>query len=261
MRIEIVGAGRAAGALALASSRAGHAITAVIARNAPTREALVELVGGVDHSGTADLRLVAVSDGAIAEVAQSLVERDPVPTAHVSGSVSIDALRPLADIGVATGSLHPLQTMPDASTGADQLTGAWAAVTATEPFATELDAFAESIGCTPFRLADDDKAVYHAAASAASNYSNAALELAFRLMTAADVPFQATRPLVEATIANAYALGPAAARTGPIARGDRETVNRQLEAADSVGTVEFLAFRSMTEAAITLATSGDESAP
>ncbi|MGI9666267.1 MAG: Rossmann-like and DUF2520 domain-containing protein [Acidimicrobiia bacterium] len=256
MHIEIVGTGRAAGALALASHRSGHTITGVRGRSDEAVTRIAALVGSTE--GHPDLRLVAVSDGAIPVLAEQLVSADPIPTVHLSGSVSIHSLDPLATIGIPVGSLHPLQTLPDAETGAANLAGAWMAVTATEPLASTLDEFAESLGCRPFRLADEDKVLYHAAASAASNYTNAALELAYRLMTAADVPFESTRPLVEAAIANAYALGPMNARTGPIARGDRETVNRQMEAVDRVGVAEFIAFRSMTEAAITLSSMSQE---
>ncbi len=72
--------------------------------------------------------------------------------------------------------------------------------------------------------------MYHAAAAAASNYVIAALDLAGALVASASVPFEALVPLVRTAVDNAFSLGPATALTGPIARGDWDTVRGQFEA-------------------------------
>ena len=137
--------------------------------------------------------------------------------------------------------------MPCPVAGADSLPGAWVAITATSPLDGFLATFARSLGCVPFDLSDDNKAVYHAAAASAANYPLAALALAQRLFESSGVPFEASRPLVEAIVENAYAMGPEAALTGPIARGDTGTVSRQLAAVASVGETEDLVFRSFAK--------------
>ncbi len=86
------------------------------------------------------------------------------------------------------------------------------------------------MGGRPFDLDDEQKVVYHAAAAAAANFPVAALAVASDLFDAAGVPFEAAKPLVEAIVANAFDLGPRAALTGPVARGDAETVAAQLAA-------------------------------
>jgi predicted short-subunit dehydrogenase-like oxidoreductase (DUF2520 family) len=90
--------------------------------------------------------------------------------------------------------------------------------------------FSASLGCLPFDLSDDVKPLYHAAAAAAANYTLTTLDLSLALFEAAGVPFEAAHPLIEATVANAFDLGPAGALTGPVARGDTATVASQIAA-------------------------------
>ncbi len=154
----------------------------------------------------------------------------PTPTVHVSGAVPVSALDEIAATGVQVGSLHPLQTLPDAERGAARLEGSWMAVTAEEPLRSLLHEFAVSLGCQPFDLLDDVKPLYHAGAAAAANYTLTTLDLSLALFEAAGVPFEAAHPLIEAIIANAFELGPAGALTGPVARGDSATVAGQVSA-------------------------------
>lgn len=229
MNIAVVGSGRAGGALAIAASRCGHAITSIEGRNPASVERLKSLV---DVSpGRPDVRIIAVSDDAISEIAAVVADlADPVPTVHVSGAVPVSALGSIASTGVQIGSMHPLQTLPDAERGAVRLEGAWMAITAEEPLRTQLHELAASLGCRPFDLDDHVKPLYHAAAAAAANYTLTTLDLSLALFEAAGVPFEAAHPLIEAIIANAFDLGPAGALTGPVARGDATTVARQVEA-------------------------------
>jgi predicted short-subunit dehydrogenase-like oxidoreductase (DUF2520 family) len=149
---------------------------------------------------------------------------------HLSGSTSIAVLEPLRAIG-PIGSFHPLQTLPDAEAGSARLEGAWVGVTSDDDLLSDdLFRLARSIGARPFELPDGAKALYHAAAAAAANYPLAALAMAQRLFEEAGVPFQAAGPLVRAVVENAFTLGPEAALTGPIARGDVGTVERHREA-------------------------------
>jgi predicted short-subunit dehydrogenase-like oxidoreductase (DUF2520 family) len=237
MRLTLVGPGRAGLAVALAASASGHDIVSVAARRP---EAAAEAAARVGASAVAigdrlpdtDLVVVAVKDDAIGEVAAALAASSGgIPAAvHLSGLATVDALRPLRDGGTAVGSFHPLQTLPTPEAGAARLAGAWIAITADPPLRTTLRGLAESIGARAFDLADDAKALYHAAAAAAANFPLAALAMAADLFAAADVPFEAARPLVEAVVANAFDLGPRSALTGPVARGDVGTVGSQIAA-------------------------------
>lgn len=236
MKIALVGPGRAGTALAHAIQLAGHDVVAVAGRNAENTAAVADrldalpLAIGEPIPGV-DLIVIAVRDDAIAGVAADLADAvaDAGAVVHVSGATSVDDLHPITARGTATGSFHPLQTLPSPEAG-QRLDGAWIAVTAAEPLRSALHDLATSIGARPFDLGDDDKALYHAAASAASNFPVAALGVAHDLFAAAGVPFEAARPLVEAAVANAFDQGPRAALTGPVARGDRKTVAAQMEA-------------------------------
>jgi predicted short-subunit dehydrogenase-like oxidoreductase (DUF2520 family) len=193
--ITVIGAGRAGSAIAARLRERGVAV----------RE------GG-------ELRLLCIPDRAIVEVARSI---EPGPwVAHVSGGTPLAALDP----HTARFSVHPLQTLTKAR-GPEQLDGAWAAITAESD---DGDAralwLAETLGLRPFALADDKRALYHAGASIASNFLVTLYRVAAQLVGDADVPPEALVPLMKRTIENGFDL------TGPIARGDWDTVERHLVA-------------------------------
>ena len=236
MNIIVVGPGRAAMSLATVARAAGHQVVGVLARGDATQSAVAlgaaELTWD-DPLPTADLLLIGVRDEAIAGVAEKLapVAGNVSAAVHLSGSLSIEVLRPLQRAGVAIGGFHPLQSLPNSEVGAKRLPGSWVGVTGDTPQTTDmLNGLAESIGTTPFDLPDEARPLYHAGASVAANYLVANLALAKRLFDGAGVPWQAARPLVEAVAGNLFELGPEAALTGPIARGDLGTVREQLAA-------------------------------
>ncbi len=237
LQITIVGPGRAGMALALACRGAGHRVAAVVGRDRGRTAAAAASVDAValalhEPLPGGDLLVLAVSDDAIAPVAQLIGTRATgySGVVHLSGFVTLDAMAAFDDVGVATGSFHPLQTMPTPETGAARMAGAWVGITASEPLRTLLRALASSLGAEPFDLVDGAKPVYHAAAAAAANLPLAALTMASDLFDAAGVPFAAAEPLVTAVVANAFELGPRSALTGPVARGDVGTVVGQLRA-------------------------------
>ena len=165
-----------------------------------------------------DVVLICVPDRSIAEVAASV---EPGPwVAHVSGATPLAELAPHE----RRFGLHPLQTFT-LRRGAEQLDGAWAAVTAeseeARAVATEL---ATLLGLRPFPLEDDRRAAYHAGAAIASNYLVTLRHAAGSLLEAAGAPPEALDPLMLRTIENGFEL------TGPIQRGDWETVDRHLDA-------------------------------
>ena len=235
--ITAIGLGLMGAALARAIQRAGHDIVAVAARDpqqaedAAARFDATALAIG-DPMPPVDLVLIAVRDDAIGEVAAALapVIGDAGGVVHLSGATPVAVLRPLATMGIQTGSFHPLQTLPTADVGAERLDGAWIAVTAPPPLADTLRGLATSFGGRPFDLDDEQKATYHAAAAAAANFPLAALMVSHDLFVAAGVPFEAARPLVETMVANAFEQGPSQSLTGPVARGDVDTVVAQLAA-------------------------------
>jgi predicted short-subunit dehydrogenase-like oxidoreductase (DUF2520 family) len=201
--VTVIGAGRAGSAIAARLRERGLAV----------RE-------------DAELRLLCVPDRMIAEVARSI---EPGPwVAHVSGGTPLAALDPHEH----RFSVHPLQTLTKRR-GPEQLDGAFAGLTAETGEALERATWlAETLGLRPFVLADDKRAVYHAGAAIASNFLVTLYRVASSLTAEAGAPPDAIVPLMARTIENGFEL------TGPIARGDWETVERHREALRDTGFSE-----------------------
>jgi predicted short-subunit dehydrogenase-like oxidoreductase (DUF2520 family) len=165
-----------------------------------------------------DVVLLCVPDRAIAEVAVGL---EPGPwIGHVSGGTPLAALAPHE----RRFSLHPLQTFTR-DRGPEQLDGAWAAVTGeSEEALTVATSLAEVLGLHPIALADEHRALYHAGAVIASNYLVTLRRAAGELLAAADIPPESLDPLMRRVVENGFQL------TGPLQRGDWETVERHRSA-------------------------------
>ena len=165
-----------------------------------------------------ELVLLCVPDRAIAEVARDTAVGPWI--AHVSGATPLAALDP----HVRRFGLHPLQTFTRAR-GAEQIDGAYAAVTSENDDAHAVGVWlAETLGLRPFALADEKRVAYHAGAAIASNYLVTLRRAAGSLLEAAGAPAEALDPLMRRTIENGFEL------TGPIARGDWETVESHVAA-------------------------------
>ena len=167
----------------------------------------------------AELVLLCVPDAVIRDVARDLAPGHGW-IAHVSGGTPLAALDPHE----RRFGLHPVQTFTRAG-GPEQLDGAFAAVTAETPEARERGfELARLLGLRPFELADDARPLYHAGAAIASNYLVTLHRVASELFRSAGAPPEALVPLMQRTIENGFEL------TGPIERGDWETVEAHREA-------------------------------
>jgi len=208
LRCAIVGDGRLGRALAAGLRAAGLDVEGPLGRGARCPDA--------------DVVLLAVPDAEIANAAAA-VERGPL-VGHCSGATTLAPLAPHEAF-----SLHPLMTVP--ADGPSALAGASAAVAGITPRARGVaHRLALHLGLTPIDVADEDRAAYHAAASIASNLLVTLEASAERLAASAGVDRAALVPLVRATVENWASIGPERALTGPIARGDHETVARQRQA-------------------------------
>ena len=217
------------------AGRVGKAMAARLADRLPTRTAGRDLA-----VGEADLVVLCVPDGAIAEVAAAL----PVGPwiAHTSGATRLAALDPHE----RRFSLHPLQTFT-AELGPEQFDGAWAAITAEtdEGLAAARD-FAGLLGLQPFELDDEDRPVYHAAAAFASSFLVTVHEVASELMEAAGAPPEALEPLMRRTMDNGFR------HTGPLVRGDWETIERHRQVLRERRPQLLPLYEALTEATATL---------
>lgn len=237
----IVGAGRTGLSLALRLHRA-HAVPAMTVTGRRPRTPPHPMFDG--HPPAARYRsaierpesdpdavVVAVPDAAIAEVAERLASLGlppSIPVLHTSGSRSGDELGALAARGHPVGSAHPLAALADPISGADRLAGATWGVEGEGAARALAERIVLACGGRALRIAPGGKAAYHAAAVFASNYAVALLGMAERLMEEAGVNAAEARTALAALAAgaveNVAARGPAAALTGPVVRGDDETV-------------------------------------
>jgi predicted short-subunit dehydrogenase-like oxidoreductase (DUF2520 family) len=202
-----------------------------------------------DAGRDADLVVVATPDAAIADTALEFAGglRPGALVVHLSGACPVEELDKLHGErpDVQVGALHPLQSFPSVELGLERLPGSWCAVDG--PPAVER--LALSLGMRPFRVAAGERARYHAAATIASNHLVALLAQAVRVAQAAGLPPEALFPLVRASVDNVEALGAAEALTGPVARGDVDTVVRHLH---SLPTDEQAAYRALALEALRL---------
>jgi predicted short-subunit dehydrogenase-like oxidoreductase (DUF2520 family) len=237
--IGIIGTGRMAGTVARLLSGRGLHVTAVAGRSAEKREHLAQSVDAFpvelsDLPAYASIAVIAVSDDAIPVVAESLSSSGSSLriALHTSGAAGPEALESLRSRGTSIGVLHPLQTVPSAAAGVAALPGstfAYAGDKSAEEFAYRI---VEVLDGSPLRIDPSRWQHYHAAAVMVSNYQAALVDAALELMEGAGVDrhtaLLALRPLIEQSTGNILQSGPAAALTGPIRRGDLNTVLRHI---------------------------------
>lgn len=217
--VHLIGTGRAGGAI-----------------RSRLRERGLRVTDGREPEPAAELVLLCVPDSVIADVAAAV----PVGpwVAHVSGATSLAALEPhRLRFGV-----HPLQTLTRAR-GPEQLDGAWAAIGGESAEALERARWlAELLGLRAFEIADADRALYHAAAVFGGNYLVTLHDVATRLLAEVGAPAEAILPLMRRTIENGFDL------TGPIARGDRATVEAHLATLEERAPDLVPLYRALAEA-------------
>jgi predicted short-subunit dehydrogenase-like oxidoreductase (DUF2520 family) len=238
-RIGIVGAGSVGTALAVAASRAGWPVAAVSSRDPDRLERFRRLVPGARgfQSATAlpdevDLLLLTVPDDAIAEVAATIRLYAGQGIAHTSGALPASVLDPARAAGTTAASFHPLVAFASVERSVAALRGATVALEGDESLVSLLAELATAIGAQPVRLPPGGKAAYHAAAVLSAGGFIGLLDAIAELGRGAGLDERGSlaiyAPLIRQSLANAEALGIADALTGPLLRGDVETVRGHL---------------------------------
>jgi predicted short-subunit dehydrogenase-like oxidoreductase (DUF2520 family) len=260
-----VGAGRVGTGLAVLLQRAGHRVVAASGRQA-SRARVERHLPGVPFLGDAEagragtLVIIGVPDDRIESVCSELagagVFRTGQAVLHLSGATSLGALEAARRMGASVLSVHPLQTVPDVDAAITRLPGSAMAVTAPDEEGFALgERLADDAGGRPFRLPDGRKPLYHAAAVFCSNYLVVVEGVAELLFRAAglDDPVHLFAPLARATLDHVLEDGPAAALTGPAARGDAGTIRRNLEALEAHAPEALDAYIALARTALDLA--------
>ncbi len=204
--------------------------------------------------------MIGASDDAIAKVASLLAGgnglRPGQRVIHLSGSVGLDALDHAVAGGAEVLSAHPLQAFPTVEAGINRFPGSSVAITARTNQALSLgESLASDAGGVPFRLAEDMKPLYHAAAVFCANYLVTVEAVAEELFRIAGVtePVARFAPLATAVLDRTLTEGPANALTGPAVRGDAGTVRRNLEALAAHSPEALAAYVDLARLALRLA--------
>lgn len=232
-RVRMVGIGRAGRSFELALERAGWQVE-------PGRRRGERLD---DAARDVDVLVIATPDAAIAEVAAAV---EPVPSTavfHLSGALGPEPVAHHPRHGV----VHPLVALPDGERGSERLRHAWFGLSASgDPVGERI---VRDLGGRAVVVDDDHWTLYHAAAVIAANHLVALLGQAERVAATVGLPLEALGNLASGSLRDVIEIGPAAALTGPVRRGDLGTVQRHL---DALPAAERDAYRAMSELAARL---------
>jgi predicted short-subunit dehydrogenase-like oxidoreductase (DUF2520 family) len=246
--ISIIGAGRVGQTIAKRLRKLGWRIGAVVTRSRPSAHAAVRAIGaGTPHAALtpealdADVILLSVPDDALENVAQKLAKFARANVAkksqekivlHTSGALDHRVLAPLARHGAATGSMHPMQTFSGRS--APRVEGVIFSIEGAPAARRAAQKIARLLGGTPIIISGNKKPAYHASGTIVAGHALALVESATQ--TLMKIGFtrqranQALLPLIRQMLDNYESLGPHAAWTGPLSRGDYATIAKHAKA-------------------------------
>ncbi|WP_373975951.1 DUF2520 domain-containing protein [Chitinibacter sp. SCUT-21] len=265
LTLNLIGAGRLGKSIAQLAQQSGqYRLAGIYSRSLASSTAACEWIGAGQVAAQltdlppADLWLIAVPDGAIANVAAELAQAGVVNAGavvfHASGALASDQFTPLAAQGVSAASWHPAFSFAEPARAVHTFAGTLCALEGDAQAVTALSDFSAAIGGQPFALSSDAgaKVAYHAALSMAANYlvtlSDLALQTTAKAGIAPEVAQQLVCSLMRQTLANVESIGPYAALTGPIVRGDAATVAQHLAALPNSAQAPYRALGSATVA-------------
>ncbi|MBT4511864.1 MAG: DUF2520 domain-containing protein [Chloroflexi bacterium] len=241
VRVGFIGAGVVGTALAVRLKEKGYPVVAIASRTTESAEKLAEAVIGCQVydkkqsvADIADLVFVTTPDDDVQEVVAELNWRPGQSVIHCSGVDSLDVLQKAKADGAYVGGFHPLQSFASATNAIENLPGSTFALEAEEPLLDTLKGMSHALEGNHVALGLGDKALYHAAAVIACNYTVTLMKMATDLWKTFGVSTEeatkALLPLLRGTINNIENVGLPNCLTGPIARGDIGTVLKHLEA-------------------------------
>lgn len=240
LRVGLIGSGRVGAPIAAALRQSGHEISGVSAVSLESRERAESLLPGVPIRETeqvcadVDLVLLTVPDDVIGEIVEGLVATNAITAGqivvHTSGRFGTEILRSVLTVQALPIAIHPVMTFTGTSVDVQRLQGTPFGVTAVDALLPIAQALVVDIGGEPFVIAEADRPGYHAALAWSSNFLATVVNQGSELMADLGItePSRFLAPLLGASLDNALRYGDSAL-TGPIARGDVETVRAHRE--------------------------------
>ena len=248
--IAVIGAGKVGTAVGCLLQRKGHSIAVAVTTSEESLKNAASYLPGarlVRDAGEApadtavvanvDVILITTKDGQIESACKALAAGGGLTPSHtvmhMSGAASLDLLSSAKAAGAGVASLHPIQSFASVELAVERLPGSYFGLTAEGDAREVALRIAADLDGKVVEVADGHKTLYHAAACVASNYLVTLIYTAQKLYAAAGfeerAAIAAMMPLVKGTLANIESVGTAPALTGPIARGDAETVEQHLK--------------------------------
>jgi predicted short-subunit dehydrogenase-like oxidoreductase (DUF2520 family) len=249
-RIGVVGAGRVGAVLSAALREAGHEVVAAAAESDASLHRAETLLPGVrvakptDVARSCDLLLLTVPDDMLENVATQLVGagavREGQVVCHTSGRHGLAVLATVAEVGARPIAMHPAMTFTGTAIDLDRLEGCVFGITAGDAERAYAEALVADLGGVPMFVSESKRTLYHAGLAHGANHLVTLVSQAMELLAAsgAEDPAATLRPLLSAALDNALEQGDAAL-TGPIVRGDVNTVRAHLRdiAENAPGTI------------------------
>jgi len=238
----IVGCGRVGKALGKHLQSIGYSLTGISTQSVDSAEKAASIVGTKNFTMNsweitkkADIVFITTPDGVIADVCTQLTQKkgykSDAVVLHCSGAHPSTILSSARECGVNIGSMHPLQSFSAESTE-NTFKGIVISIEGEEKAVTTAAQIANDLGSNCLTIKTDSKVLYHAAAVIACNYLVTLQDAAFKLMEKAGISendvFAVLSPLISGTLSNIEKAGTIKSLTGPIARGDIETITRHI---------------------------------
>jgi predicted short-subunit dehydrogenase-like oxidoreductase (DUF2520 family) len=239
LSVGVVGAGRVGAVLAAALRSAGHDVVAAAGESDASRGRIAELLPGVPvtkpsvAARESELLLLTVPDDMLPNVVTMLAASGAIHegqvVAHTSGRHGLAVLEPAREVGARTVALHPAMTFTGTEVDLPRLSGCVFGVTAAPAERDLTEQLVADLGGRAMWVAEEHRTLYHAGLAHGANHLVTLVSQAMELLSAAgaDDPAATLRPLLTAALDNALDAGDAAL-TGPIVRGDVETVRAHL---------------------------------
>jgi predicted short-subunit dehydrogenase-like oxidoreductase (DUF2520 family) len=256
LKVGIVGPGRAGTALGRALARAGHEVVAAAAVSERSKHRVREhfprakLTDPAGVLGASDLVLLTVPDDVLPGLVEGLAATGAPYAgrliAHASGAHGVRVLEAATRAGALPLALHPVMTFTGREDDVDRIKGVSFGVTAPDPLRPAAEALVIEMGGEPVFIAEENRALYHAALAFAANYLVTLVSESASLLreAGADSPDRMLGPLLGAALDNALRFGDAGL-TGPVARGDDGTVAAHVAAIAAHEPAALPAYRAL----------------
>jgi len=267
----IVGCGKVGTILAKQMKSSGYPLIGVASKSLSSAQKMADetktkLFSDIpwEVTNAADIVFITTPDGIIQEASQKISEnkgfKQNAVVLHCSGALPSTILAPAKTCGASIGSMHPLQSFASSESDINPFKGIIAAIEGEESAIHIARQIAADLGSISLTIKTEAKTLYHAAAVVASNYLVTLQDLAFKLLKISGIPeksaYKVLGPLISGTLSNIEKVGTVKALTGPIVRGDAETVKKHVDEIGSM-TPELLSlYQTLGRYTVNIAESG-----